>query len=106
MKELNYSPDHLYVLDRFLGPRGKRAYETQAGIYGPLHWPTREAGRSREVICWRHVGSYPPFRSVAKAAATRLISTDGAQKIDLAQGRPQDIREIELTVDALPQEEA
>jgi hypothetical protein len=34
-----------------------------------------------------------------------LIGTDGAQEVNLAKGRPQHIRKVELTMHALPKEE-
>jgi hypothetical protein len=40
--------------------------------------------------------------STAEAAATLLIGADRPQEIDLAEGRPQHVGEIELTVGALP----
>src|SRR6516165_11360268 len=42
--------------------------------------------------------------STAEAAATLLVGADRAQKIDLPEGRPQHVGEIELAVGALPQE--
>lgn len=45
------------------------------------------------------------FPSAAKAAVARLIGTDGAQEVNLAKGRPQHIRKVELTMHALPKEE-
>ena len=38
----------------------------------------------------------------AEAAAACLIGTDGAEKVNLAKGRPQHVRKVELTVHALP----
>src|SRR6266699_3141745 len=46
-----------------------------------------------------------PASSPAEAAVARLIGTDGAQEIDLAKCRPQDVREVELAVYALPEQE-
>ena len=45
-----------------------------------------------------------PQRTVlaAEAAAACLIGTDGAEKVNLAKGRPQHVRKVELTVHALP----
>ena len=40
--------------------------------------------------------------SAAEAAATLLERADGAQKIDLAEGRPQDVGKVEFTMGALP----
>src|SRR5439155_12137560 len=47
-----------------------------------------------------------PDPSTAEAAATLLKGADRAQEIDLAEGRPQHIGEIELAVGALPQQKA
>src|SRR6266446_1423746 len=44
--------------------------------------------------------------SAAVAAPALLEGADGAQKIDLAECRPEDIGEIEFAVGALPQQEA
>src|SRR5215510_3218733 len=41
----------------------------------------------------------------AKAAIARLIGTYGTQEVNLAKGRPQHIRKVELTVHALPKQE-
>jgi len=55
---------------------------------------TAEPGRAR----------LTPQRTVlaAEAAAACLIGTDGAEKVNLAKGRPQHVRKVELTVHALP----
>src|SRR5262245_9747976 len=44
--------------------------------------------------------------SAAEAALALLVGTDCAQEVDLAEGRPVRITEVELAVGALPQEEA
>jgi len=46
------------------------------------------------------------FASATKAAVARLIGTDGAEEVNLAKSRPQHIREVELAVHALPEQEA
>src|SRR6266851_1587307 len=46
------------------------------------------------------------INSTAEAAAALLEGADRAQEIDLAEGRPQDVGEIELAMGALPQQEA
>jgi hypothetical protein len=54
----------------------------------------------------RRVHARRAVRSAAKAAVAHLIGTDGAQEVNLAKGRPQHIRKVELTVHALPKQEA
>src|SRR5262245_2898274 len=44
--------------------------------------------------------------SAAEAALALLVGTDRAQEVDLAEGRPVRVAEVELAVGALPQEEA
>src|SRR5947209_5162717 len=44
--------------------------------------------------------------SAAETAAALLKGADGAQKIDLAEGGPQDVGKIKFAVGALPQEKA
>ena len=48
----------------------------------------------------------PGSASAAVAALALLEGADRAQEIDLAEGRPQHVGEIELAVGALPQQEA
>ena len=60
-------------------------------------WPSSQEGAATVITC--------DFPSASKTAAARLIGTDGAQEINLAKGRPQHIRKVELTMHALPKEE-
>src|SRR5262245_65238074 len=45
-------------------------------------------------------------RSGSEAAVSLLVAPDGAQEVDLAEGRPVDVAEVKLAVGALPQQEA
>ena len=47
-----------------------------------------------------------PCVSAAEPALALLKCPDGTQEIDLAERRPQHVREVELAVGALPQQEA
>src|SRR6516162_4923179 len=60
-------------------PSGRRGIVAPA--CGPLEWP-----------------------SLAEAAAALLERPDRAQEIDLAQGRPEHVGEVEFAIGALPQE--
>jgi len=48
----------------------------------------------------------PGAGSAAEAPLALLVGADRAQEVDLAEGRPVRVAEVELTVRALPQEEA
>jgi len=43
--------------------------------------------------------------SASEPAVARLIGTHGPQEINLAKGRPQHIRKVELAMHALPEQE-
>src|SRR5262245_12824586 len=65
------------------------------------HLPRKSHGRLA-----RASGDGWDIGSAAEAALALLVGTDCAQEIDLAEGRPVRVAEVELAVGALPQEEA
>ena len=103
-------------LIRHISERGPKmpSRAPAAEVRMSLRWPSRSStltelkswAFTRAVITFGILARHARLSSAAKAAVARLIGTDGAEEINLAKCRPQHIRKVELTVHALPKQEA
>src|SRR5262249_28418520 len=88
-----------------------RAFAREQARLGGTH-AARTAADQRDLPAESHSrlarasGNGRETGSAAEAALALLIGTNCTQEVDLAEGRPVRVAEVELAVGALPQEEA